>query len=191
MENKEIRKSDELTAVFMAKDLCQQFFNELTTAIKNSIRNFDSAIYNAGFELLQNPKSTSARQTIDYYSGKKDAFVELSERFLKEYFLATQVLSNDINKAYEMSEKIRQQKNEDIENIFPENNIRGRRIYMKVNRIKGQLSDLLEAYGNYAFELGRKYEKHELKKEEIEEYNPQEMAKLCIETFIPEEYQDL
>ena len=100
-------------------------------------------------------------------------------------------MSDGTNKAYEMSEKIRHQKNEDVEKIFPENHFRGRSTYMKVHRIKGQLADLLEAYGNYAFELGRKYEKHGLTEEDIEDYNPQELANLCVEKFIPEEYQNL
>ncbi|MBP5724334.1 MAG: hypothetical protein J6X18_12280 [Bacteroidales bacterium] len=191
MANKEIKKSDELTAVFIAKDLCQQFFNELTTAIKNSIQNFRGEITSSAWDLAMDPTNHLARQSMDYYSGKRDAFYELSDRIKKEYGLATQILSYDTNKAYEMCEKIRHQKNEDVERIFPENNFRGRSTYIKVHRIKGQLADLLEAYGNYAFELGRKYEKHGLAKEDIEEYNPQELAKLCVESFIPEEYQNL
>ena len=191
MTNKEILKTNELTAVFIAKDLCHQFFNELTTAIKNSIRNFSSTIYQSDFEMIMDPTNRLAKKRLDYYSGKRDAFYELSDIIENEYKLATQLLTYDFNKACEMSEKIRHQKNEDVEKIFPEKDFRGTSMYMKVLRMKRQLADLLEAYGNYAFELGRKYEKHGLTKEDIEEYNPQELAKLCVESFIPEEYQNL
>lgn len=200
----------EKEAYVLAKELYDGFFNQLTTALKYSIKNFEGAIDHT-------PTDDYKREKNAYYRGKCDAFREIAKRLEKEHELSGQSLNawlryeNQIkssiddpelpgnktikevkkNWLYFVHQTIHKKKNQDVERIFPENKLVGKSIYHKISRLKGSIADLLEAYACNGFMLGRKYEYDYMRMphDESEYFDPQKFADLCIETFVPEEYQ--
>lgn len=201
-ENSQIR--DEYNSYILAKAMYDRFFNELMTAVVNSMENFKKA----------QVKTKPDEHDIDtlcgnwYYQGKADAFREIGERLQKEHDLACQDLTNYLNleKGDGLEEKfekavkntwimfvyriVKEQKNAEVERILPEDDFRGRRVADKVRRIKAGLASLLEYYGWEGFQLGRKYESDRIKIEDVQDFDPKRFSDKCIETFIPEDYNN-
>jgi len=197
MENAEER--NEMIAYKLAMELYKGFFNTLMEAVENSIKNFNNAQLQCMKKKPDESQEDSIKRMMDmhYYKGKADAFRELSERIVKEYDLAGQDLKNylDLTEKYSnwpefVYKTIKETKNIEVARIFPENDFRGRRVYDKIMRMRGQLASLLEYYGWEGFQLGRKYENDTIKIEDVQDFNPKRFSDTCIETFVPEDYRD-
>lgn len=210
---------DEYNAYILAKDMYDRFFNELMTAVVNSMENFKNT----------QVKTKHDEHDIDtlcgnwYYQGKADAFREIGERLLKEKKLAELDLVNSLkirekmrecnnNEDYvkfavkeklrgDVYENIRRKKNEEAERILPDSDFRFRKIYDKVMRMRAGIADLLEHYAIEGFRLGREFEicKITLPNHTVSTLNdpditygfePKKFADKCIETFIPEDYNN-
>lgn len=155
-------------AISMGLIISRTFFNELTTATQNSIKNFFGT--QTEFHLKE------------YYEGKADAFMELSARIEKEYNLAEQYA---LDLAFQKS-NFRLVKDEDIERMLPMNSIQYRGIkYAECMKYRKALSDLLTTYMQEGFRMGIRCA-NALKEEEIPEikFNPVELADGCINNFI-------
>lgn len=98
-------------------------------------------------------------------------------------------------------ENIRRKKNEEAERILPESDFRFRKIYDKVVRMRTGIADLLEHYAIEGFRLGREFEicKITLPNHTVSTLNdpditysfdPKMFSDKCIETFIPEDYNN-
>lgn len=201
-ENSQIR--DEYNAYILAKAMYDRFFNELMTSVVKSMENFK----NAQVKTKPDEHDIDTMCSNWYYQGKADAFREIVERLQKEHDLACQDLTNYLNleKCDGLEEKfekavkntwimfvnriIKEQKNADVERILPEDDFRGRRVADKVRRIKAGLASLLEYYGWEGFQLGRKYESDRMKIEDVQDFDPKRFSDKCIETFIPEDYNN-
>ena len=172
MEEKDYKMSDNQVAIELAEKLYEKFFNELMTAMRNSIKNFESAMW-----------STCDGNAISYYQGKMHAFKEISERLVKEYNL---VLNNNLHyddSCEKMLYDIKNRKNEEMEHIIPTNRYRGTDWVM---RLRGKFADLLEAFSSRAFMLGLKFGKNENK--ETDKFDPVSFEKLCNDRFVGEHY---
>ncbi len=177
MEEKDYKMTEEQIAVKLAEKLYENFFNELMTAMKNSIKNFEGAMW-----------SSCDGPAISYYQGKMHAFKEISERLVKEYNL---VLNNQLNYdsvCQKMIDEIKYKKNEELDKVFPDYKYRGTRFGHIIMLLKGKLANLLEGYGSEGFRLGVIFGKNE--KKETEKFDPVSFEKLCNETFVGEEYID-
>jgi len=216
-ENSQIR--DEYNSYILAKAMYDRFFNELMTAVVNSMENFKNA----------QVKTKPDENDIDtlcgnwYYKGKADAFREIGDRLLKEKKLAEQDLVNSLkirekmrecgnNEDYvkfavkeklrdDVYENIRRKKNDEAERILPESDFRFRKIYDKVVRMRAGIADLLEHYAVEGFRLGREFEicKITLPNHTVStlndpdityDFDPKRFSDKCIETFIPEDYNN-
>lgn len=197
---------EEKVAYELAMKMYDGFFNALMTAVKNSIKNFERA--DDAVHLDTNMDIVKKAYASGYYNGKMDAFRELAGRLQKEHDLACQDLKNwfDVENRHDIEEvfataikdtwinfvyqTIKRQKNKEVERIFPDGDFRGRRVYDKVMRMRGQLASLLEYYGWEGFQLGRKFENDTIRIEDAENFDPEEFAGVCIEKFVPEDYRD-
>jgi len=195
---------EEEVAYKLAKELYDGFFNELMTAVTNSMNNFE----NAQRPVQPNDVDSDTIRSNWYYQGKVDAFREIGKRLKKEHDLACQDLTNYLNleKGDGLDEKfekavkntwiqfvnriIKEKKNTEVENILPYADYCGRRVADKVRRIKAGLANLLEYYSWEGFQLGRKYESDKIKIEDVQDFDPKKFSDKCIETFVPEDYQD-
>lgn len=195
---------EEEVAYKLAKELYDGFFNELMTAVTNSMNNFE----NAQRPVQPGDVDSDTIRSNWYYQGKIDAFREIGKRLKKEHDLACQDLTNWLNfekgdgpdEKFEKAVKdtwiqfvnriIKEKKNTEVENILPEADFRGRRVADKVRRIKAGLANLLEYYGWEGFQLGRKYESDKIKIEDVQDFDPKKFSDKCIETFVPEDYRD-
>lgn len=204
MEKRNIQ--NEMEAYQLAMKLYDGFYNALMEAVENSIKNFEMADDNV--RLDTNMDLVKKAYASGYYNGKMDAFRDLANRIQKEHDLAGQDLKNwlDVENKYDMNEIfdkavkntwisfvyriIKETKNMEVARIFPENDFRGRRVYDKIMRMRGQLASLLEYYGWEGFQLGRKYENDTIKIEDVKDFNPKRFSNTCIETFVPEDYRD-
>lgn len=109
MEEKDYKMSDNQVAIELAEKLYEDFFNELMTALGNSIKNFESAMW-----------STCDGNAISYYQGKMHAFKEISERLVKEYNL---VLTNELKyngNCERILREIKNRKNLELDCLIPE-----------------------------------------------------------------------
>lgn len=210
MEDNNETKKIEMTAYQLAMKLYNGFYNALMEAVENSIKNFNNAQVQCMKKKSDESQEDGLKKMMDmyYYMGKADAFRELSGRIQKEHDIAGQDLKNwldvenkcDINEIFDKAIKntwisfvyriIKETKNMEVARIFPENDFRGRRVYDKIMRMRGQLASLLEYYGWEGFQLGRKYENDTIKIEDVQDFNPKRFSNTCIETFVPEDYRD-
>ena len=177
MEDKDYKMTEEQIAVKLAEKLYENFFNELMTALRNSVNNFENARW-----------STFDGNAISYYQGKMHAFKEISERLMKEYHL---VLNNQLNYehiCHKMIDEIKYRTDKDLDKVFPDYKYRGTRFGDILMFLKGKLANLLEGYCSEGFRLGVIFEKND--KKEIEKFDPVSFEKLCNKTFIGEEYID-
>lgn len=176
MEEKDYKMSDNQVAIELAEKLYEKFFNELMTAMKNSIKNFESAMW-----------STCDGPAVSYYQGKMHAFKEISERLLKEYNL---VLNNDLHydaNCEKMLYDIRNRKNEEMERVMPLDKYHGYgRFFDSIMRFRGKFADLLEAFSTRGFMLGLKFGRKENK--ETEKFDPVSFEELCNGKFVGEQY---
>lgn len=197
---------EEKIAYELAMKMYDGFFNALMTAVKNSIKNFERA--DEAFKRDKDMDIVEKAYASGYYNGKMDAFRELANRLQKEHDLACQDLKNwfDVENRHDIEEvfataikdtwinfvyqTIKRQKNEEVDRIFPDNDFKGRRVYDKIMRMKGQLASLLEYYGWEGFQLGRKFENDTIRIEDAENFDPEKFSKTCIEKFVPEDYRD-
>lgn len=160
-------------ALPLALGLFKHFFNELTTATVNSIKNFEGAMW-------RNPGMV---ESVSYYKGKRDAFAELSKRIEKEYNLT-------VNNARYVNPKctsFQTVRDEDIEKVFPEREWRGRYEFNMCMMHRRALADLLEAYMQEGFRIGCRYKESESK--ELIEFNPVELTNACIEALVDPRYK--
>jgi hypothetical protein len=175
MEDKDYKMTEEQIAMKLAEKLYENFFNELMTALRNSVKNFENARW-----------STFDGNAISYYQGKMHAFKEISERLEKEYNL---ILNNQINYdsvCYKMIDEIKYRTDKELDTVFPDNKYRGTRFGHIFMFLKGKLANLLEGYFSEGFRLGVIFEKNN--KKETEKFDPVSFEKLCNETFIGEKY---
>lgn len=162
-------------ASFMASEMYKDFFNALMTAIGNSMKNFEGACWRSAL---------SDMRSAAYYAGKYDAFGEISQRLKKEYELAKWPIDNhDDNAIREIDERVRK----DIENMFPHKEWHSRIEYDKMIRFEKAMSQLLESYAREGFRLGKEVGKFG---HAAADFNPDDFAELCRDTFIPEDYID-
>ena len=160
-------------ALPLALGLFKSFFNELTTATTNSIKNFEGAMW-------RNPGMVNS---VSYYKGKRDAFAELSGRIEKEYYLT-------VNKASYIDPKctsFQTVRDEDVEKVFPEREGRGRYEYTQCMMHRRALADLLEAYMREGFRMGCRYQ--ESQSREQLEFNPVELTDACIDALVDPRYR--
>lgn len=175
MEEEDYKMSDNQLATELAEKLYEDFFNELMTALENSVKNFESAMW-----------STCDGNAISYYQGKIHAFKEISRRLVKEYNL---VLTNELKyngNCERILQEIKNRKNLEVDCLIPEYKYRGSRFHSLVMRFKGKLADLLEAFSSKAFLLGLKLGKTG----KPDKFNPVTFEQLCDEKFVGEEFMD-
>ena len=171
MEDKDYKMTEEQIAVELAEKLYENFFNELMTAIRNSVKNFESAKW-----------STCDGNAIAYYQGKMHAFKEISERLEKEYRLVLNNFNYD-SVCYKMIDEIKCRTDKELDKVIPENKYRGTKFG---HILKGKLANLLEGYCSEGFRLGVIFGKND--KKETEKFDPVSFEKLCNETFVGEKY---
>lgn len=147
--NKEITSNYDAT--WLALNMYKTFAEELITYLSNTVKNLNAAIM-----LSDNPM---------YLKGKSDAFKQLVDIIANEYKLAksdiaysylttsekkNQSIFEKNTKEY-LSElqhkKIKAEKNEEVDRLFPDNKYRGRGNYEKFFNMKGSIANLLEYYG--------------------------------------------
>ena len=175
MEEKDYKMSDNQLAAELAEKLYEDFFNELMTALRNSVKNFESAMW-----------STRDVNAISYYQGKIHAFKEISERLVKEYNL---VLNNELRyngNCERILQEIKNRKNLEVDCLIPEYKYRGSRFYDLAMRFKGKLADLLEAFSSKAFLLGLKLGNTR----KPDKFDPVAFEQLCDEKFVGEQFMD-
>lgn len=152
-------------ATWLALNMYKTFAEELITYLSNTVKNLNAAIM-----LGNNPKEM-------YLKGKSDAFKELVDIIAKEYKLAksdcaysylstsekkTQSIFEKNTKEYLFElqhKKIKAEKNEEVDRLFPDNKYRGRGNYEKFFNMKGSIANLLEYYGIEGFRMGMLCEK--------------------------------
>ncbi len=160
-------------ALPLALGLFKRFFNELTTATTNSIKNFECAMW-------RNPGMV---ESVSYYKGKRDAFAELSKRIEKEYYLT-------VNNASYIDPKctsFQTVRDEDVEKVFPEREWRGCHEYQQCMMHRRALADLLEAYMREGFRMGCRYQRSQ--SEEDLEFNPVELTEVCVGAMVDPRYR--
>jgi hypothetical protein len=175
MEEKDYKISDNQLAAELAEKLYENFFNELMTALENSVKNFESVMW-----------STCDGNAISYYQGKIHAFKEISKRLVKEYNL---VLTNELKyngNCERILQEIKNRKNLEVDCLIPFYKYRGSRFYDVAMRFRGKLADLLEAFSSKAFLLGLKLGKSG----KPDKFNPVTFEQLCDENFVGEEFMD-
>ena len=167
--------TDEQIAIGLAEKLYENFFNELMTGMRNSIKNFEGAMW-----------SRCDGPAIAYNQGKMHAFKEISERLVKEYQL---VLNNQLHcdeVCHSMINEIKYKKNEELDKVFPDRKYCSTRFGHIIMQLKGKLANLLEGYGVEGFRLGMLFGRNENK--ETEEFDPVSFEKLCDDTFVDDYY---
>lgn len=159
--NKEITSNYDAT--WLALNMYKTFAEELITYLSNTVKNLKAAIM-----LSDNPM---------YLKGKIDAFKQLVDIIANEYKLAksdiaysylttsekkNQSIFEKNTKEY-LSElqhkKIKAEKNEEVDRLFPDNKYMGRGNYEKFFNMKGSIANLLEYYGVEGFRMGMLCEK--------------------------------
>lgn len=159
--NKEITSNYDAT--WLALNMYKTFAEELITYLSNTVKNLNAAIW-----LSNDPM---------YLKGKIDAFKILADIIANEYKLAksdiaysylttsekkNQSIFEKNTKEY-LSElqhkKIKAEKNEEVDRLFPDNKYRGRGNYEKFFNMKGSIANLLEYYGVEGFRMGMLCEK--------------------------------
>ena len=174
-EGKDYETTDTQVAAELAEKLYEDFFNELMTALGNSVKNFEGAM-----------RSTCDGNAISYYQGKMHAFNEISERLVKEYNL---VLNNELRyngNCERILQEIKNRKNLEVDGLIPEYKYRGSRFYDVAMRFKGKLADILESFSSKAFLLGLKLGKTG----EPDKFNPVAFEQLCNDKFVGEKFMD-
>lgn len=160
-------------ASFMASEMYKDFFNALMTAIGNSMKNFEGACWRSALSDMRGAA---------YYAGKYDAFGEISQRLKKEYELAKWPIDNhDDDALREIGERVRK----DVEKMFPQEEWHSRIEYNKMMRFERAMSELLESYAREGFRLGKEISKYG---HVAGDFNPEDFAELCRDTFIPKDY---
>lgn len=160
--NKEITSNYDAT--WLALNMYKAFAEELITYLSNTVKNLNAAI------MFGNNDSM-------YLKGKSDAFKELVDIIAKEYKLAKSdiaysYLSTSEKKNQSIFEKntkeylselqhkkIKAEKNEEVDRLFPDNKYRGIGNYEKFFNMKGSIANLLEYYGMEGFRMGMLCEK--------------------------------
>ena len=160
-------------ALPLALTLFKEFFNELTTATTNSIKNFEYGKW-----------STHDYNAISYYEGKRAAFAELSERIEKEYYLTANHARYICNPKTTGFCVVR---DEDIEKMFPERDWHSRRDYQYCMKYRRALAELLEAYMAEGFRMGVRYQKSQGDSEP--DFNPANLSEACIEAFVHPDFR--
>jgi len=147
--------------------LFERFFADLTTGLYNSIANCDGAMY---------MRSLSHDDTM-YNNGKRDAFIEFSNRLQKEFDL--------VDNNQPRTKEFGLVRDKDIEKMLPEHDIMRCRGYNPnyLMRYRATLADLLESYMVEGFRVGYRFGKTG-DANEIRKFNPKELSDTCIETFI-------
>lgn len=145
----------------LALDMYDDFFNQLTTAVVNTLGNWKGAM-----KYIQDPKIGA------YMQGKVDAFKEFFDRLEKERDLAKQdcealVSFEELRK---MHESIGFHKNLEVDELFPDDKFRGSPEYWKIQKLKGKIADLLEAYAQEGFNAGVRYVKKKFLDERFDKY---------------------
>lgn len=147
--DKPAAERDEIKVAKLSLTMYDMFFNELTTAMGNTLHWW-----------RQGQFSPSEGQTL-YYQGKVDAYREFLDRLEKERDLAKNSLEYCV--AYEdkdaIARSIKFHKNLEVDNLIPEEKYRGTREFDKILRFKGKIADLLEGYAHEGFQLGVRYVK--------------------------------
>lgn len=165
MNNHDKETTSNYDATWLALNMYKTFAEELITYLSNTVKNLNAAIW-----LGNNPNEM-------YLKGKSDAFKELVDIIAKEYGLtksntAYSYLSTSEKKNQSIFEKntkeylaelthkkIKAEKNEEVDRLFPDNKYRGKGNYEKFFRMKGFLANLLEHYGFEGFRMGMLCEK--------------------------------
>jgi len=148
----------------VALEIYACFFNELTTAVRNSIANFEGAMWR-----------TPDVNAVSYYMGKRDAFREIAERLQKEYGMAA-----NYAQYREFERDFKLVRDADVEKVFPEHDARGRMRYDVIMKHQRALGELLEHYFVEGFGIGCAIKEGK----DIEEFNPDKFADVCIEHLV-------
>jgi len=157
-------------ALPLALELYKGFFNELTTAMSNSIKNFERAMW-----------STEGANHISYYMGKRAAFQEISQRLHKEYMLPLNYTHYlEVEKGFKIV------RDKDIEKVYPETEWIGKSDYNKAMIRRRALGEMLEHYFMEGFAIANALAKGQ----DTKEYNPEEFATICIDHLIDPYYKD-
>jgi len=163
MDNHNKETTSNYDATWLALNMYKTFAEELITYLSNTVKNLNVAIW-----LSNDPM---------YLKGKIDAFKILADIIANEYKLAksdiaysylttsekkNQSIFEKNTKEY-LSElqhkKIKAEKNEEVDRLFPDNKYRGRGNYEKFFNMKGSIANLLEYYGVEGFRMGMLCEK--------------------------------
>lgn len=157
-------------ALPVALEIYKGFFNELTTALKNSISNFEGAMWNA-----------CDAKYITYYQGKRDAFNEISKRLHKEYLLAESFAA--YNPHIENNFKIARDK--DVEKAYPICEEMRSRDRNKAMMHRRALAELLEHYFMEGMAVGNALAKGS----NGEEFKPEDFESTCIKHLVHPDFQ--
>lgn len=163
-------------AMYMATEMYRRFFENLTTAITNSMKNFEGACWTSAL---------SDMRCSAYYAGKYDAFGEIAHRLEKERDIAMNTMSDEDRRAYE---SIDRRVRDDIEKLFPPKEWSGRVEWHKMMQLETAIGRLLETYAKEGFRLGKEISE---RGNGGQEFNPEEVAKIFRDTFIPREYVEM
>jgi len=151
---------DEIKVAKLSLTMYDMFFNELTTAMGNTLHWWRQAQF-----------SLSEGQTI-YYQGKVDAYREFLDRLEKERDLAKSSLEYCV--AYEdkdyIARSIKFHKNIEVDDLLPDDKYRGTREYNRIQQLKGKIANLLEGYAHQGFQLGVRYVKQRFLDEKFKNY---------------------
>lgn len=143
---------EDAKVVKLALDMYDDFFNQLTTAISNTLKNWTGAMLYA-----EDPRTGL------YMRGKVDAFKEFLDRLEKERDLAKQEYQAllDHEEFRSVHESIHFHKNNEVDKLLPNDKYRGRGPleWQIFHRFKGRIADLLEGYAQEGFNTGIRYMK--------------------------------
>ena len=140
---------DEIKVAKLSLTMYDMFFNELTTAMGNTLHWWRQAQF-----------SPNEGHTL-YYQGKVDAYREFLDRLEKERDLAKSsleygVLHEDMDT---IARSIKFHKNIEVDDLLPDDKYRGTREYNRIQQLKGKIANLLEGYAHQGFQLGVRYMK--------------------------------
>ena len=143
-------KEEDVRIVKLALDMYDDFFNQLTTALFNTKKNWEWAQFSPQHGACQ------------YNQGRIDAFKEFLERLEKERDLAKQEYQNvvDFGHFAKVHKDIKFHKNLEVDSLLPDEKYRGKPLeYAKIQRLKARIADLLEGYAVEGFKTGVRYMK--------------------------------
>lgn len=147
--DKPAAERDEIKVAKLSLTMYDMFFNELTTAMGNTLQWWRLAQF-----------SPSEGQTL-YYQGKVDAFKEFLDRLEKERDLTKSSLEYGVlhEDMCTIARSIKFHKNMEVDDLLPDNKYRGTREYNRIQQLKGKIANLLEGYAHQGFQLGVRYMK--------------------------------